>query len=436
MKRPANHEEKNQDLLDLLPTEVLFDHIIAHDLLVFGPLICASKKWYNTIITTRPDIYYVLFKNNFPNQWLMLRELIYCSTIEPLVQLMNCYGRGNGRGDVMARLFTINPNNEILRTCIVSRNSVHHDAYLRDEYTLLSLDYEDLLQCYKGYEFQSYTCELFQSHRLRAKSRHDPVFAARVSRLYGLVYPFGLPHASHYMQSHDDKRKLVIKMIRVALLEKVPAKDIDAFLYDTFAVIARRNDDIINAYIIAKEEEMASLTRSNDVSLVEDVVRDHAVSLVEEFDFATPGLEEITLDSIIVAWQEKIGLPFVTPSFKNTVPISEKLYYIDNLYDNGYAERLNMCVNGTLWNAKDEAVVFYRECVLRAVQKSLYHLGILRPLEGFKDHYHQLTNIYNELAQSGHCIEQECRNSSMRPENVGHIKYQSLLYRAISLDGM
>lgn len=190
--------------------ELLVHELIKNNLSKFTRLMLLNKE-LREIIESVDDLYVNLLKYVFPNYYVALYEWSYMSRDISNIRMRNdnfidntsefdgiCAGKQN-LYDLTVQLKTIfsDPMIEplhitgLFKLAIVPLQSIDHVSP-------------------NGSRIHRY---LYLNHALFQRCRKDFVFAKQVSRLYAIISPFGLPHASYYLNSHARLRRIMMSMV-------------------------------------------------------------------------------------------------------------------------------------------------------------------------------------------------------------------------------
>lgn len=411
-------------LWDLLPIETVTDHIVGHDLEVYGKLLCVDKGLQNWIYSQRPSFYHDMFKANYPNEYCLFHHLIDTERMALIREMI----WSNAYTTELESLFAYNPEDG--RNHIVKRDPYNDGGTVQDITTLLgSTLATTFLQYHPKHKALPKWYFTLRDKQVIFKARSDVDFAVKAACLFNLCHPFAIAPGSFYMASQHILRDTLLAMVRICIITPLIWKNIDPGSPFALFVGSLINRKALNEMAVNEWLESSPI---NELSSIERVV---------SFNLDLKKYAPVTMEFLLEMWKTHIE-PHLTPSIVGMLDFTtnkpdEKRRHIDTIDPIMYTRNLTSYIQK---QRKSEAW-YLKELVVgiqRAVTKFVYCV------EDENDpHRHELLHslmliekqISGKLLDSIHATKftwiSEKADSEVFSKNL-FLTFQPLLYRAVN----
>lgn len=346
-------------LWDSLPIEIVTDHIVSHDLKVYGKLLCVDKSLQNWIYAKRPSFYHDMFRHNYPNEYCLFHHLIDTQRMALIREMIS----SDAYATELESLFSYNPVDG--RGHIVRRDPYTEGGTIQDITTALGTTLAvTFLQHYRVDEMTSKWNQTLRDKQVVYKARSDIDFAVKAARIFHLCHPFAVAPGSFYMANQYILRDTLFAMVHICVItpliwnNRKPDSPFASFL-----------GSLINKTALNKMKVSAWLETSPIGEL-------SPIERVDSFKLDLKEYAPVTIEFLQEMWKTHIE-PHLGSSiigmldFKRKEPIDEKRRHIDTIDPILYTRNLTSYIQR---QRKTEGW-FLKELVVgiqRAVTKFVY----------------------------------------------------------------
>lgn len=325
-RRCVNSAPPEIILWGMLHTEIIVQHIIGLDLEVYRKLICTTKTIESDINTFYPVLYRNLVKHCLPNEYILFYEALD-------TRKMGVLRRRGKEGacsiECESGKFLSYKLTGSVRIEAIDPN--RHDVYSRIV-NLLPCNPKRLsfLQIYR--ECEEKWVPLLTCKEVVNEARNNIDFAIRVSSLFGVICPFGIPDSSYYMAPNATRRQFLFdilfeykKVISIPSCASVKSHTVYVATFDFIVYLHHRT--LTNESLRWKYDRQGMNNREWPVRFIKGI------------NLST--YKELTIEEMKASDEYKL-LATLIPALTHSInePIDNSLRYIDTIKESDYQMKM------------------------------------------------------------------------------------------------